>query len=75
MGSLQTLFNNDKRLAILPNVGPLIMPTTKAQFYGVVHPKPASLFSHQRPGQHLAGAGSEGATRGWGDRMGDVLAR
>ena len=46
MGSLQTLFNTDKRLAILPNIGPLVMPTTKAQYSQNAHPKPASLFSH-----------------------------
>src|SRR5258706_9962478 len=32
MAALQALFDTDKRLAILPNVGPLILPTTKAQY-------------------------------------------
>ena len=74
MGSLQTLFNNDKRLAILPNIGPLIMPTTKAQYGQSTHPKPASLFSHNDQANTWQALAPEGATRGWGGRMGDVLA-
>src|SRR5262245_25593860 len=46
MGALQTLFNTDRRLAIVPNIGPLVIPTTKAQYGQSSHPKPASLFSH-----------------------------
>ena len=45
MGPLQTMFNQ-RRLAIVPNVGPLIKPTTKAQYTAKSEPKPASLFSH-----------------------------
>jgi uncharacterized protein (DUF1501 family) len=30
--ALRTLFDTDRRLAIVPNVGPLVMPTTKAQY-------------------------------------------
>jgi len=74
MGSLQTLFNTDKRLAILPNIGPLIMPTTKAQYGQSAHRKPASLFSHNDQQNTWQAMAPEGATRGWGGRMGDVLA-
>jgi uncharacterized protein (DUF1501 family) len=74
MGSLQSLFNNDKRLAILPNIGPLILPTTKAQFGQASHPKPASLFSHNDQQNTWQALAPEGATRGWGGRMGDMLA-
>ena len=74
MGSLQTLFNTDKRLAILPNIGPLVMPTTKAQYGQNAHPKPASLFSHNDQQNTWQAMAPEGATRGWGGRMGDVLA-
>jgi uncharacterized protein (DUF1501 family) len=45
MGSLRTMFDTDRRLAILPNIGPLIAPTTKTQYGQRSHPKPASLFS------------------------------
>ncbi|MFO1266600.1 MAG: hypothetical protein U1F67_07370 [Rubrivivax sp.] len=30
MGELKAMFDTDRRLAIVPNVGPLVMPTTKA---------------------------------------------
>ena len=74
MGSLQAMFNSDKRLAIVPNVGPLIMPTTKAQYAQNAHPKPASLFSHNDQQNTWQAMAPEGATRGWGGRMGDALA-
>ena len=74
MGRLQTLFDTDKRLAILPNIGPLVMPTTKAQYAPEPHPKPASLFSHNDQQNTWQALAPEGATRGWGGRMGDLLA-
>ncbi len=74
MGSLQTMFNADKRLAILPNIGTLVMPTTKAQYSQSSFPKPASLFSHNDQQNTWQALAPEGATRGWGGRMGDVLA-
>jgi uncharacterized protein (DUF1501 family) len=46
LGALRTMFDTDRRLAIVPNVGPLVMPTTKAQYANAGHPRPASLFSH-----------------------------
>ena len=74
MASLQTLFNTDRRLAILPNIGPLILPTNKAQYGTTAHPKPASLFSHNDQQNTWQSLGPEGTTRGWGGRMGDMLA-
>ncbi len=74
MGSLQTMFDTDKRLAILPNIGPLVMPTTKLQYSQSTHPKPASLFSHNDQQNTWQALAPEGATRGWGGRMGDLLA-
>ena len=74
MGSVQTLFDTDRRLAIVPNVGPLIRPTTKTQFGQNSHPKPASLFSHNDQQNTWQALAAEGATRGWGGRMGDALA-
>jgi uncharacterized protein (DUF1501 family) len=74
MGSLQTMFDTDKRLAIVPNIGPLVMPTTKAQYSQSTHPKPASLFSHNDQQNTWQALAPEGATRGWGGRMGDLLA-
>jgi len=74
MGTLQSMFNTDKRLAIIPNLGPLVMPTTKAQVGASSHPKPLRLYSHNDQQNTWMALAPEGATRGWGGRMGDVLA-
>jgi len=42
--SVQGLFSTERRLAVLANVGQLVMPTTKAQFALASHPKPARMF-------------------------------
>jgi uncharacterized protein (DUF1501 family) len=73
MGSLQTLFNSDKRLAVLPNIGPLVMPTTKVQYGQTTYPKPVRLFSHNDQQNTWQALGPEGYTLGWGGRMGDML--
>jgi uncharacterized protein (DUF1501 family) len=74
MGALRTMFDTDKRLAILANVGPLIMPTSKAQYAQSSYPKPASLFSHNDQQNTWQTFKPEGATIGWGGRLGDLLA-
>lgn len=73
MGALQAMFDTDRRLAIVPNVGPLVMPTTKAQYALASHPKPASLFSHNDQANTWQSFKPEGATQGWGGRLGDLL--
>src|SRR5258706_676535 len=72
MGTLQTMFNADKRLAILPNTGPLIMPTSKAQYGQSTFPKPARLYSHNDQANTWQSFKPEGATTGWGGRLGDL---
>lgn len=62
------------RLAIVPNVGPLRMPTTKTQYSNSAHPKPAKLFSHNDQQSTWQALATEGATSGWGGRLADVLA-
>ena len=74
MASLQTQFDTDKRLAILPNIGPLVRPTTKAQYAQASYPKPARLFSHNDQQNTWLSFRPEGATVGWGGRLGDLLA-
>ena len=74
LGTLQTMFDADKRLAILPNVGPLILPTSKTQYGQASHPKPVNLFSHNDQQNTWQSFKPEGATIGWGGRMGDLLA-
>ena len=74
MGSLAAMFNTDQRLAILPGVGPLIVPTTKAQLSLASHPRPPRLGSHNDQTNTWQALGPEGVRRGWGGRMGDALA-
>lgn len=74
LGSLQTMFNVDRRLAIVPNIGPLILPTTKAQYGLSTHPKPARLFSHNDQQSTWQTMLPEGAPHGWGGRMADIMA-
>ena len=74
LGALQTMFDTDRRLAIVPNVGPLVMPTTKAQYAQASHPRPASLFSHNDQQNTWQSFRPEGATVGWGGRLGDLMA-
>ena len=73
MASLQSMFDVDKRLAIVPNVGPLVMPTTKAQYGQAGFPRPARLFSHNDQQNTWQALGPEGVSLGWGGRMGDML--
>lgn len=70
---LQTMFDTDRRLAIVANVGPLITPTTKAQYASPNHPKPPKLYSHNDQQSTWQAFAPEGATVGWGGRMGDLL--
>lgn len=74
LGELRTMFDTDRRLAVVANVGPLVMPTSKAQYGSATHPKPARLFSHNDQQSTWQALAPEGATRGWGGRMGDALA-
>jgi len=67
------MFNTDKRLAIVANTGPLIEPLTKAQYNGSGR-KPASLFSHNDQQNTWMSFKPEGATVGWGGRLGDLVA-
>jgi uncharacterized protein (DUF1501 family) len=73
LGELRTMFETDRRLAIVSNVGPLLRPTTKAQFASSQHPRPASLFSHNDQQNTWMALAPEGATTGWGGRMGDAM--
>jgi uncharacterized protein (DUF1501 family) len=74
LAPLQALFDTDRRLAIVANVGPLVMPTSKLQYDQATHPRPVNLFSHNDQQQTWQALAPEGAQRGWGGRMGDTLA-
>ena len=73
MGNLRTMFDTDKRLAILPNIGPLVMPTSKIQYGQSGFPKPARLFSHNDQQNTWQALGPEGTSRGWGGRLSDAV--
>jgi uncharacterized protein (DUF1501 family) len=63
------------RLAVQLNVGPLIQPTTLAQYLStnrVANPLPPKLFSHNDQQSVWQSNGTEGSTVGWGGRLGDI---
>jgi uncharacterized protein (DUF1501 family) len=62
------------RLGVLLNVGPLIMPTTKAQYSARSVPLPPKLFSHNDQQSVWQASNPEGALSGWGGRIGDLFA-
>ncbi|MBK8838375.1 MAG: DUF1501 domain-containing protein [Hyphomonadaceae bacterium] len=64
---------NGGRLAVTANVGPLIVPTTKAQYNNRSVPLPASLMSHNDQQSTWQSGSAEGARRGWGGMMADQL--
>ncbi len=72
LAPLATLYGSGK-LAILANVGPLIVPTTKTQYQNASVPLPPKLFSHNDQQSVWQSSGAEGATSGWGGRMADLI--
>ncbi len=72
MGALLPLWTGG-RLAIAANVGPLIQPTTKAQYRARSVPLPASLMSHNDQQSTWQAGSAEGARRGWGGLMADQM--
>jgi uncharacterized protein (DUF1501 family) len=72
MGPMQTLFNN-KRVAIVANLGTLIQPVTKAQYVPNSPILPRSLFSHNDQQSTWQSGFVEGADIGWGGAMADLL--
>lgn len=63
-----------KRLAVLANVGMLLNPLTKAQFVNKQAPIPPALFSHNDQQSAWQAGAIDGAQTGWGGRLGDILA-
>ena len=73
MGGLASLYNNG-RVAVVANTGPLLAPTTLAQYRARSVPLPPSLFSHNDMQGHwqTMRPGAQSDT-GWGGRMADVF--
>jgi len=55
------------------NVGTLVQPTTLAQFKARNVPLPPKLFSHNDQQSLWQASNPEGATSGWGGRVGDLF--
>jgi uncharacterized protein (DUF1501 family) len=72
LGKLATLFDSGK-LGVMINVGTLIQPTTKQQYTARSVPLPPKLFSHNDQQSVWQSSSPEGATSGWGGRMGDLF--
>jgi len=62
------------RLAVLLNIGTLVMPTSKAQYQAGSVLLPPKLFSHNDQQSVWQSSSPEGSTSGWGGRMGDLFA-
>src|SRR5690606_33352396 len=60
--------------AVIANVGPMIVPTTRAEYRARSVPLPPNLFSHNDQQSTWQTHQPEGAQYGWGGRMGDLLA-
>ncbi len=70
-GGLYGLWNAGK-LAIVNNVGTLARPTTKAQMYDFLHPKPYNLYSHSdQAAQFQSGRSDRISSTGWAGRLSD----
>ena len=78
LSPLLPLFNDDKRLALLLNIGPLVRPINKAEFFGGLKGAqdgsvlPPKLFSHNDQQSVWQSYGAEGSTVGWGGVIGDT---
>jgi uncharacterized protein (DUF1501 family) len=74
MPELAELFNAG-RAAVLFNVGPLVVPLTRSQYFSgdqARYPVPPKLFSHNDQSSVWQASGPEGATQGWGGRLADL---
>lgn len=74
MTGLAGLFNSGQA-AVQLNVGPLVVPLTRAHFNSTnrtLYPLPPKLFSHNDQQSVWQASAAEGATNGWGGRMGDL---
>lgn len=61
------------RAAVLANVGTLVRPVTKAEYQAGSGSVPAKLYSHNDQQSTWQSLAPEGASSGWGGRMGDLF--
>jgi len=76
MTQLAALFNTDAKAAVQLNVGPLVVPLTRAQYNDSnkkLYPQPPKLFSHNDQQSIWQSSSPEGSTVGWGGNIGDLM--
>jgi uncharacterized protein (DUF1501 family) len=61
------------KMAVMLNIGTLVQPTTKAQYQSNSVPLPPKLLSHNDQQSYWQSSSPEGASSGWGGRIGDLL--
>jgi uncharacterized protein (DUF1501 family) len=74
MTAMKSLFDAGK-MAVQLNVGPLVIPMTKAQYLNAdrkTYPLPPKLFSHNDQQSVWQSSAPEGSTTGWGGQIGDL---
>jgi uncharacterized protein (DUF1501 family) len=64
---------NAGNMSVLLNIGTLVEPITKAQYVAGKVPLPPKLFSHNDQQSYWQSESPEGATSGWGGRLGDLF--
>jgi len=70
--ALKTLFDSGK-LALMANVGTLVVPTTKAQYNARSVPLPSQLFSHNdQQVEWQSSIADKASATGWGGRLADL---
>ena len=72
LAPLLPLFNSGK-MAVALNLGTLVQPTTKAQYQANSVSLPPKLLSHNDQQSYFQASSPEGATSGWGGRIGDLF--
>ncbi len=75
MADLQPVFNSGK-MAVLLNAGPLLYPTTRAQYLARTVAQPSQLFSHSdQQQQYMSGISSPSLAgiTGWGGRLAEKM--
>ncbi|HEX7644086.1 MAG TPA: DUF1501 domain-containing protein [Burkholderiaceae bacterium] len=72
LAPLGALFNAGK-LGVLLNIGPLLQPTTLAQYNANSVPLPPKLFSHIDQQTYWQSLSQQAGADGWGGRIGDLM--
>lgn len=73
MGGIQSLFEQG-RAAFINNIGPLVEPTTKTEFFNKSVALPPQLFSHNdQQDQWHSLRGTVPSNTGWAGRMADLI--